>query len=196
MLLTYVASGLQLFVLGSLTAWTPSYLNRVDGLSPAAAAGAAAGLLLSAGVGMVVCGVVADRLCALRPRLRPMLAAAYGVVTFVFLEAAFHLPNGPAQIVCALVGLFCAGGASGPAGAIIAERTPPQLHGAALAVLTLANNLIGLAPGPLVTGVLADRWGLQAALQLTPFAALAAAGVFWLSRQAQTSNQNHGQEEP
>jgi len=186
-ILTYVASGLQLFVLGALTAWAPSYLNRVDGLSPSAAAAAAAGLLLSAGVGMVVCGVVADRLCALRPRLRPMLAASYGVVTFVFLEAAFHLPNGPAQIVCAVVGLFCAGGASGPAGAMVADRTPPALHGAALAVLTLANNLIGLAPGPVVTGVLADRWGLQAALQLAPFAALAAAGVFCLSHQAQLS---------
>jgi MFS family permease len=79
---------------------------------------------------------------------------------------------------------------------MVADRTPAALHGAALAVLTLANNLIGLAPGPVVIGVLADRWGLQAALQLAPFAALAAAGVFCLSRQARPSNQNHGHKTP
>lgn len=185
--LTYVASGLQLFVLGSLTAWTPSYLNRFEGLSPGAAAGSAALLLLSAGVGMVVCGAMADRLSAGRPGRRRLLATAYGLTTFVFLEAAFHLPPGAPQVVCALLGLFCAGGASGPAGAIVAEGTPAALHGAAMAVLTLSNNLIGLAPGPVVTGILADRLGLQAALELSPFAALAAAAVFWLSGRLQPS---------
>lgn len=178
--LTYIASGLQLFVLGALTAWTPSYLNRVAGLSPQVAAVAGAGLLLSAGVGMVVCGGLADRVALRGPHLRWALAAAYGLATFAFLELAF-LTSGPVQIACALAGLFCAGGTTGPAGAVVAERTPLALHGAALAVLTLANNLIGLAPGPAVTGFLADRMGLSAALQLVPFAALAAAATFWLS---------------
>ena len=185
--LTYVASGLQLFVLGSLTAWLPSYLNRFAGLSLQTAAAAAALLLLSAGVGMVVCGGVADRLCAARPQRRPALAAVYGLMTFFCLELAFHLPPGPLQIACAVAGLFCAGGASGPAGAMVADRTPAALHGAVLAVLTLSNNLIGLAPGPVLTGFLADRFGLAGALQLTPFAALAAAAVFWTSGQLTAS---------
>ncbi|HEX3365303.1 MFS transporter [Phenylobacterium sp.] len=185
--LTYVASGLQLFVLGSLTAWAPSYLNRFQSLSLQAAAASAATLLFAAGIGMVVCGGFADRFCAGRPHRRPALAAAYGVVTFVFLEAAFHLPPGPPQVVCALLGLFCAGGTTGPAGAMVAERTPAALHGAALAVLTLSNNLIGLAPGPLVTGFLADRFGLPTAIQLTPVAALIAAAVFWITGSTQRS---------
>ena len=109
------------------------------------------------------------------------MAAAYGVATFVFLEAAFVLPSGPLQIACALIGLFCAGGTTGPAGSIVAGATPPALHGAALAILTLANNLIGLAPGPAITGFLADRFGLQAALQIATCAALFAAAVFALS---------------
>jgi predicted MFS family arabinose efflux permease len=181
LVLTYVASGAQLFVLGALTAWTPSYLNRTQGLSPEAAAIAAAGLLFAAGVGMIACGALSDRLCAGRPRLRPYLAAAYGLATFVFLQAAFLLPSGPLQIACALVGLFCAGGTTGPAGAIVAGATPPALHGAALAIMTLANNLIGLAPGAALTGLLADRFGLQAALQIATCAALFAAAVFALS---------------
>ncbi len=185
--LTYIASGLQLFVLGSLMAWTPSYLNRVQGLSPPVAAVVAAGLLLSAGLGMVACGGLADRLSARRPHLRIALAAIFGLVTFLFLEAAFHLQSGAPQTACAVVGLFCAGGSTGPAGALVADRTPQALHGAALAVLTLANNLIGLAPGPVVTGMLADKLGLQTALQITPIAALAAAAVFWASGQFTSS---------
>lgn len=179
--MTYVASGLQLFVLGALTAWTPSYLNRVEGMSPQSAALGAAGLMLCAGFGMMACGGISDRLCARRPQRMPALAAVYGLVTFAALEAAFHLPSGAAQIACAVIGLFCAGGVTGPAGAMVADRTPSALHGAALAVLTLANNILGLAPGPVVTGILADHLGLRAALQIAPLAALAAAGLFWLS---------------
>lgn len=178
--LTYLASGVQLFVLGSLMAWTPSYLNRAYGLEPAAAAATAAGLLISSGVGMIVWGVVTDRACASRPRRRPQLAAGYALGTFVFLQAALALPAGPAQIACALVGLFCAGATTGPAGAIVGDGTPPALHGAALAVLTLANNLLGLAPGPAVTGLLADALGLKAALQIAGAAALLSAAGFVL----------------
>jgi MFS family permease len=178
--LTYIASGLQLFVLGALTAWLPSYLNRVTGRAPKEAAVSGALLLLAAGAGMVICGVVTDRLCANTPHRRPTLALAYALSTFVFLEAALALPTGAAQAACALVGLFCAGGVTGPAGALVADRTPPALHGAAFAVLTLANNFLGLAPGPAVTGMLADHMGLKAALQVGFVSALLSAGLFAL----------------
>ncbi|CAN7521199.1 MFS transporter [Phenylobacterium sp. LjRoot219] len=180
LVLTYLASGVQLFVLGSLMAWTPSYLNRAYGLEPATAAAAAAVLLLSSGLGMIVWGVVTDRTCAARPGRRPQLAAAYALTTFVFLQLALILPAGPAQIACALVGLFCAGATTGPAGAIVGDGTPPAVHGAALAVLTLSNNLLGLAPGPAVTGLLADSLGLKAALQIAGCAALLSAVGFAL----------------
>jgi MFS family permease len=177
---TYVASGLQLFVLGALTAWTPSYLNRFLGLAPSRAAATAAVLLLASGVGMVVWGALTDRLSAGRAHLRPTLCAAYSLVTFCFLEAALALPVGPIQLGCALIGLFCAGATSGPAGAIVADGSPRILHGAALAVLTLANNLIGLAPGPAAAGVLADHFGLHVALRVCVGAALPAAAAFAL----------------
>ena len=60
----YVGSGLQLFVAGSLFAWLPSYLNRAYGLAPDKAGIAAAGFILLMGVGMIVCGMVTDRLTA------------------------------------------------------------------------------------------------------------------------------------
>jgi MFS family permease len=180
-ILTYAASGAQLLVMGALTAWTPTYLNRTLGLAPAAAAAGAAGLLLFAGFGMVACGILSDRLSgAARGRL-PLLGAAFALVSFFSLEAALGAPPGGLQIACALVGLACAAGTTGPAGALVADGTPVALHGASLAVLTLSNNLLGLAPGPALTGVLADRIGLHAALQVILFAALVSAALFGLS---------------
>jgi hypothetical protein len=61
---------------------------------------------------------------------------------------------------------------------MVAGLTPAVLHGTAFALLTLANNAFGLAPGPIVTGWLADRIGLLGALQWLPFASMAAAAVF------------------
>jgi MFS family permease len=187
-----VASGLQLFVMGAVIAWTPSYLNRTYAMAPDRAAVVAAMLLLSCGAGMILCGVLSDRICAGRPQRRVSLAAGYGLATFICLEAALALPAGPLQLSCGLLGLFCAAGTTGPAGSIVADRTPLALHGAALAVLTLANNLIGLAPGPAVTGALADRVGLHAALQFAVTAALAAGAVFWLSGRLTQSSSNNG----
>jgi len=39
-----------------------------------------------------------------------------------------------------------------------------------------------MAPGPVVTGLLADRWGLATAFQMVPFVCLAAALSFALGR--------------
>ena len=65
----YVGSGLQLFIAGSLFAWLPSYLNRAYGLAPDKAAGIAADrFILLMGVGMIVCGMVTDRLSPHRRR--------------------------------------------------------------------------------------------------------------------------------
>ena len=178
-LLAYVGSGLQLFVVGAVTSWIASYLHRAYGLSAQAAAVWGASALLLGGVGMVAGGAIADRLSRDRSARRSMIAAAYGLGTFLLLEVGFHLPPGPTALVALGAGMLLMAAASGPAGAIVAQRTPPALHGSALAILTLANNMLGLAPGPIVAGVLADRLGLGAALQIVPLASLLGACAFW-----------------
>jgi MFS family permease len=56
------------------------------------------------------------------------------------------------------------------------------VHGNAFATLTLANNLLGLAPGPFITGRLSDVFGLQTAFQLVPLMSIGAALVFFYAR--------------
>jgi sugar phosphate permease len=177
-LLAYAGSGLQLFVCAALPAWLPSFLNRSYGIEPGRAAVLAAGFVLVGAVGMILGGVVSDRLCRNAPGRAAPFAVAVCLVGGGLLAAAFQLPVGPIQLAGIGLGLFVAAAITGPAGAMVANLTHLSVHGAAFAMLTLVNNFLGLAPGPYVTGVLADRYGLLGALQLIPATCLAAALLF------------------
>ncbi|MNO97911.1 hypothetical protein D3C76_896360 [compost metagenome] len=78
--------------------------------------------------------------------------------------------------------MFIATGTSGPAGAMVANLTHASVHGTAFATLTLANNLLGLAPGPFITGKVSDHIGLDNAFQLVPLISIAAAAVFFYGK--------------
>lgn len=106
------------------------------------------------------------------------LAIGYCLASCVLLLTGFHLSAGMAQLVLVALGMFVAAGTAGPVGAMIANLSDASLHGTAFAVLTLANNLLGLAPGPLVTGAVADRLGLRVAFTVVPLISIAAALVF------------------
>jgi len=178
----YLGSGVQVFISGALLAWLPSYLHRDYGMTVAASALIAAIFVLSTAAGMTICGSLSDRIGRDSPRTKLSLAMAYCLVCCGLLSAAFLLPAGLPQLVLIALGMFFGAGTVGPAGAMVANLTPPQLHGSAFGVLSLANNLLGLAPGPIVTGMLADAFGLRMALQLVPLVSLVAAGIFALAR--------------
>ena len=178
----YVGSGLQLFVAGAVLVWMPSYLNRYYGLVPDKASALAAGFVLISGVGMIICGMLSDRLCRDRPERKIVMAIGYAISSGVLLLIAFYLPVGPLQLITIACGMFVAAGTNGPAGAIVAGLTDPSVHGTAFATLTLANNLLGMAPGPYLTGVLADRFGLLGAFQTIPLVSLLASLIFLSTR--------------
>jgi len=173
----YVGSGLQLFVAGALPAWLPTYFVRYYDMPLKEATSIAAIFLAIGGAGMIVCGIISDRLVAGSAR-RAVLAASYCLGCAVLVTAALSFGPGSAQLVLLAAAMFLAGSTAGPSGAMVANLTPAALHGTAFAVLTLANNAFGLAPGPIVTGWLADRIGLLGAMQWLPVASMCAALVF------------------
>lgn len=181
-LCAYAGSALQLLVMGSLLAWMPSYLGRYYAMSTEHAGLGAACFVLAGGAGMIVCGALTDRVARTRPARKWLMAVTYSVLCFVLLGAAFHLPPGTAQLALVAAGMMLAGGSAGPASAAVANLTDPSIHASAFATLTLANNLLGLAPGPFFTGVLADHIGLAAALQWLPLTGLIAAFCFLAGR--------------
>ena len=174
----YLGAGLQLFTAGSLPAWLPSYLGRYYAMPLEGAGRTAAVLLLVSGCGMILCGVLSDRLSRLNPRRKVDLAIGYCLSSALCLTIALQLPPGTAQLVLLGAAMFLVAGTAGPAGAMVAGLTPLALHGSAFAALTLANNLLGLAPGPILTGRVADSVGLLHAFQLLPLTSLAAALAF------------------
>jgi MFS family permease len=178
----YVGSGLQLFVGASLVAWMPSFLNRYYGMGPDAAGVASASLVLCSGAGMIVCGALSDRFGKTSPQRKLWFAIAVCVLSVALLSAAFRQDPGTLQLALIAAGMFVAAGTAGPAGAMVANLTHVAVHGTAFATLTLANNLLGLAPGPFVTGALADRLGLQSALQMIACVSLAAAAAFMIGK--------------
>jgi MFS family permease len=178
----YVASGMQLCVAGAIPAWLPSYFTRYYNLPLAKAAGLAALFLLIAGAGIILCGMLSDRMAKDHPVATVNLAMVFCLLCAALLTAALSLPAGMAQLILLGGACFVALGTAGPAGAMVANLTPLAIHGTAFATLTLANNLLGLAPGPILVGQLADAFGLLGALRFLPIACLLAAFAFLMAR--------------
>lgn len=178
----YIGSGIHLLVPAAVWAWMPSFLNRYYGMATSRAAVVAAVFVLATACGMVVCGNLTDRLSKHAQERKWSAAIVFCLLCFVLLLTGFHMPTGPAQLVVIGAGMFFCAGATGPSGAMVANLTPASIHSSAFATLTLANNLLGLAPAAVLTGVIADRIGLLGALQLAPFAPLIAALAFYIGK--------------
>jgi MFS family permease len=130
----------------------------------------------------VLCGLLSDRLSKQQPERKVTLAISYALLSALFFTVGFTLGAGIAQLACLAMGMFLVSATTGPAGAMVANLTHAAVHGTAFAALTLMNNLLGLAPGPLITGLLADSVGLGTALALAPLASVLAAVAFYHAR--------------
>lgn len=188
---TYLGSGFQMFILGVVNAWIPSYMSRYYGLSTERAALQAAIVVLVAGLGMIACGWQVDRLGVRDVRNKLRVPAAFAVTACVLLVLAFALPPGPVQYALILAGMFVAGGHSGAAGAVISDVTHPGLRATALATVVLGNNLLGFAPGPVIVGHLSDAYGLKFALTVAPLVCLLAAICFLIAARHYRRDRGH-----
>jgi MFS family permease len=180
-LYTYLGSATQLFITGAILVWMPSFFGRFYWLSTDRAALAAAGFVLITAIGMGVLGNVADRLGREHPARKLLASMVYTLVSFALLMVAFRLPPGAAQLVVLGLGVFVVSGTWGPTTAAVANLVPIAIHSTAMAVITLLNNLLGLAPGPFVTGLLSDRYGLDFALQWIPLVSIVSATTLYLA---------------
>lgn len=140
------------------------------------------GFALITGIGMVGGGLVCDRLGRRNRHLKWTVAVFCSVGSLVLLTGGFQLPPSAAQLLLIGAGTLLSNATAGPAAAMVMSLTPAAVAATALATLTLANSLLGLAPGPAVTGMLADRMGLHAALQVIPLVSVVAGLAFALGR--------------
>ncbi|WP_167403574.1 MFS transporter [Paraburkholderia rhynchosiae] len=178
----YIGCALQIFIQGTLFVWLPSYLNRYWGMPVSKAALVAAGLVLVSGLGQLLCGVITDRISGNSSVRRWNMAICYCLVLGTLLEVAFRLPQGNLQLALLAPAVFFLASSFGTCSAIVAGATAPSIHSSAFATMTLFNNILGLAAGPFLTGVIADSVGLQVALRWLPCAAILPFAAYMLGR--------------
>ncbi len=189
MLWICIGAPAQVIVIAAVWSWLPSYLNRVHGLTPEAAGVKAALVVLCGAVGSVAWGSLIDRAGRSRPGGKLRMLALLCLATMLVLGFAFGAPLlGLALSAQAQFALIAAGGflmtcTAGPVTAVVIDVTHPGVRSTGASVLSLFQNLFGLALGPVITGALSDRLGLATALAIMPaFSLVAVAAMLMASR--------------
>ncbi len=177
-LAAFAGTGTLVFVTGTMMAWLPTFFHRVYGLPQATASVRAAVVILAAGRGSALCGFVVDRLARLTRRALFLGPAAIAVFVAVVLGVAFQLGPGRLQYALILLGALGLAGTQGPVASAIASLVHPGLRATSLATLAVVQNVVGLAAGGYLTGLLSDRLGIAGALAVVPLVALGSAGFY------------------
>jgi MFS transporter, Spinster family, sphingosine-1-phosphate transporter len=97
-----------------------------------------------------------------------LLAGTFGVV-----------PPCAVQLALVIVGTAAVSSAVGPVMAVVIDVVPPGLRATATSLAVLVMNLGGLAVGPVLTGLLSDRFGLVPALAAVSALGVAASAALW-----------------
>lgn len=175
MLWACLGGAMQLIVVSAVWSWLPSFLNRVHGLAPDQAGKQAALVVLAGALGSFVWGAVIDRLAQRRLRNKLLGVAVLCLVSLGLLAYAFGAAPAAQQLGWIIAGGFVMTCSVGPIASVVIDVVHPSVRSTGAAVLSLFQNLLGLALGPFVAGVLSDQFGLATALAVVPvFGALAA----------------------
>ena len=181
-LVACIGAGFQLLTLSMTYAWLPTYFNRYYDIAPDQAGLKAGVVVLAGGIGAAVWGIVADRLTPRFPCARLYVPFTGALLTAGLMATAFGaLPPGNLQFALIVAGGLMMAVNVGPITAVVIDVVHPSVRATAASILSLVQNLFGLAGGPLLTGVLSDRYGLQFALAVVPAFCLLAALFFALA---------------
>jgi predicted MFS family arabinose efflux permease len=193
-----IGAAAELIAMSALWSWLPSFLNRTYGIAPDKAGIQAALVVLAGALGSLLLGFVVDRV-GLRNAGGKFLAVAIlsllSMVTLIFAFGARHIGielSQTGQFSAILLGGFLGTCTVGPAAAIVLDVIHPGVRSTGASILSLFQNLFGLAVGPFVGGLLSDAIGLTDALALMPLACILAATAFLMARNGyQTDRQRH-----
>jgi MFS family permease len=133
---------------------------------PFARAGFLAAIVLVAGSpGNLAIGAITDRARRHGPSARLYLFVGIGVVALAAAVGTYTLPAGtPLFFASWLVAQVWALGWYGPLVAAIHEMAPERSRGTVIGCALLVVNVLGVATGPWITGLVADRTSLTTGL--------------------------------
>lgn len=179
----------QLITVSAIWSWLPSYLNRFHGMPPDAAARSAAVAVLVGAVSSTVWGIVVGRIAVRRPRNKLLALSVLCLMTWAVFAVAFGgTYSGDAQFRVILLGAFFMNCTVGVVAGIAMDIIHPGVRSTGAAVVSLFQNVCGLAAGPFLAGILSDQWGLQRALAVTPLCSIVAAVCFVVAMRSYDSD--------
>ncbi len=152
-----IASALFTFSSYGLFIWTASFLGRVHHMEQLQI-GIWVGLILgiAGGLGLVIGGILCDRLAKKDLRWQLWLCAVSGIITIPFLFLFLFLPDYKFALICFISVVFFGAFYVGPSYALAQGLATLRMRALASAIIMFFNNLIGLGLGPLIIGMLND----------------------------------------
>jgi MFS transporter, Spinster family, sphingosine-1-phosphate transporter len=174
-----VGASAQLITVSAMWSWLPSYMNRFHGMTPEAAGKAAALVVLVGAFGCTLWGIVVGRFARRKPRNKLPALSALCLATSVILVVAFGGTYTTAtQFKLIVLGGFFMNCTVGVVAGVAMDVIHPGVRSTGAAVLSLFQNVFGLAVGPVLVGAFSDQWGLQHALAFIPLFSVLAAVFF------------------
>ena len=133
-------------------------------------------------VGNYIVGRIADKMVAGgRTNARPLVAGVIQLFNATLFLVAFGFTGGNLQFFLLLLGGVSMASFNGPSYSAITELVHPGLRSTAISVLTLLQNVLGFAMGPVVAGMISDKFGISAAMIVLAFSPAVAAIFFLLA---------------
>jgi len=178
-LLTCVGYAMWTFALGGLGVWTPSFLERVRGMSRQDATVTFGAIVLVTGfVGTFAGGWLSDYLLKFTKESYLWLCGITSLLAAPLTLIAFNHPNKSVWLPAMVAAEVLVFASTGPVNSAIVNLVRPGERATALALSILIMHLLGDVPSPPLIGYLSDVSSLQRAFLIVPLAVLAG-GVIW-----------------
>jgi MFS family permease len=178
-LLTVLGYAAYTFALGGLAFWMPPFLQRVRGLSPAAATVQFGGIVVVTGfLGTFAGGWIGDRFLG---RVRHAYLLVSGIATLAavpFCIAALVSPTPAVYLSSLFVAELLIFASTGPINSAIVGYVAPTERATAVALSIFMIHLLGDVPSPTLIGWISDRSSLGQGVLIVPVAVLAS-GIIW-----------------
>lgn len=168
LLYAFLAQACTMMCSATLMNWLPSYFQRVAGMENTMASSLGALWVLSTAVATLLGGPFLDWLRhknVVRPMQWQVLACfiAFGLVALAFIGAR---PGSWEQMALLMLSSLFFSPLMSLGYAVTADLSLPHQRGTAVSLITTAQNILGMAVGPLLAGMLSDHFDLRTSLVL------------------------------
>jgi MFS family permease len=167
------------FALGGLGVWTPSFLERVRGLSRHEATVTFGMIVLITGfVGTFAGGWLADWLLKWTKQSYLWVCGVATLIAAPIAFVAFTSPSKPVYMTAIVISEILVFASTGPVNSAIVNLVSPAERASAVALSIFIMHLLGDVPSPPLIGILSDMSSLACAFLIVPLAILIS-GIIW-----------------